>query len=141
MYQLPCLFNSTCTDGFCSVQEARQLFLKPDVLEDDVTAKLQWTAPDTDKLVDYLVNEKQFSEERVRSGIAKINAARGKGQQNRLESFFKARTCRLRCILLLSLPCIISLLQGTMCASRPRRGTSSPFVWSIMMRRQTVLKY
>jgi hypothetical protein len=52
---------------------------------------LTWKPADMDGLVAYLVNEKQFSEERVRSAVEKMNAARGKATQNRLESFFKVR--------------------------------------------------
>eukprot|EP01025_Chloroclados_australasicus_P065728 TRINITY_DN8959_c0_g1_i1.p3 TRINITY_DN8959_c0_g1~~TRINITY_DN8959_c0_g1_i1.p3 ORF type:complete len:159 (-),score=27.03 TRINITY_DN8959_c0_g1_i1:502-978(-) len=73
------------------IEAVRELFVKPEVLpEDDPNAsKPVWKAPDLDGLVAYLVHEKQFSEERVRSTVDKVIAARGKSTQNRLESFFK----------------------------------------------------
>lgn len=43
---------------------------------------------DIEGLVKYLVEEKNFSEERVRRTGNKINASRGKSTQGRLESFF-----------------------------------------------------
>lgn len=53
---------------------------------------LTWKPVDAEGLVAYLVHEKQFSEERVRSAVDKMNAAKGKASQNRLESFFKVRS-------------------------------------------------
>jgi flap endonuclease-1 len=77
----------TCT----WVQEVRELFRKPEILAAD-QLDLQWKAPDTDGLVAFLVHDKQFSEERVRSAIDRMNAARSKSTQGRLETFFKVWT-------------------------------------------------
>ena len=41
-----------------------------------------------DGLIEFLVKEKTFAEERIRKAIDRINAAKGKGAQGRLESFF-----------------------------------------------------
>ena len=38
----------------------------------------------------FLVAEKNFSEERVRKAVARINATKGKANQGRMESFFTA---------------------------------------------------
>lgn len=73
------------------LQEARQLFKAPDVLDKDKMPALNWKAPDVDGLVGYLCHEKQFSEERVRSAIDKMAAAKSKANQNRMESFFKVQ--------------------------------------------------
>lgn len=73
------------------MQEVRQLFKTPEVLDKDNMPALNWKAPDVDALVDFLCNEKQFSEERVRSSIDKMAAAKNKANQNRMESFFKVR--------------------------------------------------
>ena len=39
-------------------------------------------------LIDFLVREKTFAEERVRKAVDRINSAKGKASQGRLESFF-----------------------------------------------------
>jgi len=39
-------------------------------------------------LIEFLVFEKSFSEERVRRAIERMNASRGKGAQSRLDAFF-----------------------------------------------------
>lgn len=71
------------------VQEVRKLFVEPEVTPPSELTNLAWKPADLDGLVQYLVHEKQFSEERVRSAVEKMNAAKGKASQNRLESFFK----------------------------------------------------
>jgi flap endonuclease-1 len=71
------------------VQEVRELFRKPEILQPDQMEPLAWKGPDVEALVSWLVHDKQFSEERVRSAIEKMNNARGKATQGRLESFFK----------------------------------------------------
>lgn len=69
-------------------QEARQLFLKPDVL-DAKDVDLKWNPPDEEKLVDFLCNEKKFSEERVRSGVKRLQKGLKSGVQVRLDGFFQ----------------------------------------------------
>jgi len=41
-----------------------------------------------DGLIEFLVKEKTFAEDRIRKAIDRINAAKGKASQGRLESFF-----------------------------------------------------
>ena len=68
-------------------QEVRELFLHPDVTDPkDIT--LRWADPDEDGLLDFLVREKGFNEERVRNGIAKLKKAKSTAVQGRLDSFF-----------------------------------------------------
>lgn len=62
-YQVP--------DGWPYV-DARELFLKPEVTEPD-QLDYKWEAPDVEGLVNFLVVEKGFSEERVRSGAARLS--------------------------------------------------------------------
>ncbi|KAJ2841295.1 Elongation of fatty acids protein 2, partial [Coemansia erecta] len=50
--------------------------------------------PDTEGLVQFLVNEMDFNEQRVRSVAAKLEKAAGKGQQVRIDSFFKVSAKR-----------------------------------------------
>lgn len=73
-------------------QDARQLFLEPDVrAADHPDCEFKWEAPDEDGLVKFLVEEKGFSEERVRGGAARLKKNLKSGQQSRLEGFFKVQ--------------------------------------------------
>lgn len=68
-------------------KEARQLFLKPEVTpSSDVTIK--WKEPDMEGLVNYMVKEKGFSEDRIRSGAEKLKKGLKGGVQGRLDGFF-----------------------------------------------------
>lgn len=68
-------------------QEARRLFKDPSVILE--TPELKWTAPDEEGLVAFLVKENGFNHDRVSKAIEKIKAAKDKGSQGRMESFFK----------------------------------------------------
>lgn len=69
-------------------KEARQLFLKPEVVDaSEVT--LKWKEPDVDALVDYMVKQKGFSEDRIRSGAEKLKKGLKTGVQGRLDGFFQ----------------------------------------------------
>jgi len=69
-------------------QEARRLFKEPEVTPaSDV--ELKWEKPDEEELVNFMVTEKGFSEERIRNGAKKLLKARQSSTQGRLDSFFK----------------------------------------------------
>ncbi|MCJ1388985.1 Elongation of fatty acids protein 2 [Xylographa bjoerkii] len=71
-------------------KDARDLFFNPDVRPaDHPSCDFQWKAPDVDGLVKFLVEEKGFSEDRVRSAAARLNKNLKVAQQARLEGFFK----------------------------------------------------
>lgn len=70
-------------------ENARQLFKNPEVVQKDDLPELKWGPIDIEELVEFLVKEKTFSEERVRRAAERANAARGKSTQARLDSFFK----------------------------------------------------
>lgn len=53
-------------------QDARELFLKPDVIDAE-ECDFKWEAPDAEGLVKFLVLEKGFAEDRIRGGVAKLN--------------------------------------------------------------------
>ena len=73
-------------------QDARLLFLEPDVRKaDDPECDFKWESPDVDGLVKYLVEEKGFSEDRVRSAAARLQKNLKSSQQSRLEGFFKPK--------------------------------------------------
>ncbi|BES88425.1 Flap endonuclease 1 [Nesidiocoris tenuis] len=67
--------------------EARKLFLEPEVA-DPSTFELKWNPPDEDGLVKYLCGDKNFTEDRVRSGAKKLVKARNGSTQGRLDGFF-----------------------------------------------------
>lgn len=70
--------------------DARLLFLEPDVrAADDPACEFKWEQPDVEGLVKFLVEEKHFNEDRVRSGAAKLSKNLKTAQQSRLEGFFK----------------------------------------------------
>ncbi|KAB1199161.1 Flap endonuclease 1 [Morella rubra] len=72
-----------------SYQEARRLFKEPVVYNDKEQLEINWTAPDVEGLITFLVNENGFNSDRVAKAIEKIKAAKNKSSQGRLESFFK----------------------------------------------------
>ena len=78
---------------FWPFEEAKKLFINPDVLKAD-DMELKWEAPDVEGLVDFLCKDKGFSEERVRSGAARLQRAIGQKQQGRLDGFFTVQTKR-----------------------------------------------
>ena len=84
-------FADTANAAPLRYAESRELFLKAEVA--DATApecEFKWTDPDEAGLLKYLCEEKQFNEERVKSGIERIKKCKGKNSQERLESFFGA---------------------------------------------------
>lgn len=68
--------------------EARKLFFEPEV-DDCKDIELKWTNPDFDGLVEFLVKEKGFNEERVKSVYDRIVKSKKKGTQGRIDTFFK----------------------------------------------------
>lgn len=72
-------------------KESRKLFVKPDVLDPD-EVKLVWKDPDEEGLIKFMVEEKGFQLDRIQNGLKRMHAARGKGTQKRMESFFGAST-------------------------------------------------
>ncbi|KAG9946616.1 flap endonuclease 1, partial [Aureobasidium melanogenum] len=70
--------------------EAKLLFKEPDVRSaDDPECNFEWKAPDVDGLVKFLVEEKGFSEDRVKNGATRLAKSLKSAQQSRLEGFFK----------------------------------------------------
>ncbi|KAH8880326.1 PIN domain-like protein [Thozetella sp. PMI_491] len=71
-------------------QDARDLFLAPDVrAADDPLCDFKWEKPDIEGLVQFLVKEKGFSEDRVRGAGSRLEKNLKSAQQSRLEGFFK----------------------------------------------------
>ncbi|KAK5071841.1 Elongation of fatty acids protein 2 [Lithohypha guttulata] len=71
-------------------QDARELFLNPDVRSaDDPECDFKWEAPDVEGLVQFLVHEKGFNEDRVRNSAQRLTKTTKVAQQARMEGFFK----------------------------------------------------
>ncbi|KAH9080245.1 PIN domain-like protein [Lactarius deliciosus] len=70
-------------------EEAKKVFAKPDVTPAD-QIQLEWETPNVDGLVEFLVKEKGFNEERVRKGAEKLAKSLNAKQQGRLDGFFTA---------------------------------------------------
>jgi flap endonuclease-1 len=72
-------------------KDARELFLNPDVRQaDHEECDFKWEAPDVEGLVQFLVTDKGFSEDRVRNAAQRLQKNVKTAQQARLEGFFKA---------------------------------------------------
>ena len=69
-------------------KEARELFKAPEVKESS-DVELKWSEPKEEELVDFMVKQKQFNEDRMRNGIKKLAKARTGSTQGRLDGFFK----------------------------------------------------
>ncbi|NXS12230.1 FEN1 endonuclease, partial [Neodrepanis coruscans] len=69
-------------------REAQKLFLEPEVVDPEAV-ELRWGEPDEERLVEFLCGEKQFSEERIRSGVRRLSKSRQGSTQGRLDDFFK----------------------------------------------------
>ncbi|KAF9046168.1 PIN domain-like protein [Panaeolus papilionaceus] len=71
-------------------EDAKKIFMNPDVTPAD-EIELEWKNPDVEGLVQFLVGEKGFSEERVRKGAEKLTKFLNTKQQGRLDGFFTAK--------------------------------------------------
>ncbi|KAI0826903.1 PIN domain-like protein [Trametes gibbosa] len=71
-------------------EQAKAIFEKPDVTPAD-ELDLEWKSPDIDGLVDFLVKEKGFNEERIRKGGEKLSKFLNAKQQGRLDGFFAVK--------------------------------------------------
>ncbi|KAE8702690.1 Flap endonuclease 1 [Hibiscus syriacus] len=69
-------------------EEVRCIFKEPLVCANNKQFEVEWSAPDDEGLVTFLVNENGFSSNRVTKAIEKIKAARNKSSQGGLESLF-----------------------------------------------------
>ena len=73
-------------------EESRDLFKSPDAITDkeEIEPKLKWESPDHEKMREFLINEKAFAEQKVESGIKKLDSCKSKVNQGRLDMFFKS---------------------------------------------------
>ncbi|RKP13760.1 PIN domain-like protein [Piptocephalis cylindrospora] len=67
---------------------SRELFKNPDVLSGD-TVDLKWNEPDVEGVIQMMVKENGFSEQRIRAGVEKLTKGLKVAPQGRLDGFFK----------------------------------------------------
>lgn len=70
-------------------KESRAFFHEPEVKPLSELPVFKWGVPDEEGLVQFLVHEKMFSEEKVRKAVKRVVDSRGKATQSRMESFFQ----------------------------------------------------
>ncbi|KAK0725436.1 XPG domain-containing protein [Lasiosphaeris hirsuta] len=71
-------------------EDARDLFFNPGVRDaSDPLCDFKWEKPNVEGLVQYLVHEKAFNEDRVRGCAARLEKSLKGSQQARIEGFFK----------------------------------------------------
>jgi flap endonuclease-1 len=70
--------------------ESRRLFKNPEVTDPE-TIELKWLTPDYVALKKFLVEGKGFNEGRIDSAMKRIELAKDKSNQSRLDLFFKAK--------------------------------------------------
>ena len=66
---------------------ARQLFKKPEVV-DTSAVEFKFNSPNIEGLKEFLIKEKNFSQTRVDNAIKRLNNAKSKASQSRLDTFF-----------------------------------------------------
>lgn len=64
--------------------------MKPDVIKSE-DVDLKWNPPKEEELIDFMVNKNGFSEDRIKSGIERLKKNLKKGNQKRLDGFFKVK--------------------------------------------------
>jgi len=69
-------------------KEARELFVNPEV-DKYKPSDIKWEKPNEEEIVQFLVREKGFNEDRVRKATQKLIKLSGVATQGRLDSFFK----------------------------------------------------
>jgi len=67
-------------------EDIYNFFLNPPITDD---YKIEWRQPDEDGIIKFMVEEHDFSEERIKNGIEKLKQAFTKSQQRTLGSWFR----------------------------------------------------
>ncbi|MEM3396720.1 MAG: flap endonuclease-1 [Thermoplasmata archaeon] len=66
-------------------EDARKIFLQPDIVNN---YNLKWSLPDTEKIIEMLCEEFEFSEDRVRKALSFVAARKAMCMQTSLDQFF-----------------------------------------------------
>ncbi|RWS07484.1 flap endonuclease 1-like protein [Dinothrombium tinctorium] len=71
---------------------ARKLFIEPSVIKGEIKdSDLKIKEVDEEGLIEFLCKQHGFNEDRIRSAIKRIKAAKGKSNQTRIDTFFAAK--------------------------------------------------
>ena len=72
--------------------ESRELFKNPDVIRDKEILEKQivFDKPNETEMMQWLINDKGFAENKVVNGLERLKKCSGKKNQTRLDCFFKA---------------------------------------------------
>lgn len=68
------------------IEEIKNIFLSHETTED---YKLEWKAPDEEKLLEFLCEEHDFSQERVKNALEKLRKSEEEKRQRSLDAWFK----------------------------------------------------
>lgn len=73
-------------------EKSRTAFVSPDVLNDEAELKkhIVFTKPQEEDMKEWLLNSKGFAENKVNSGLERLNKCQVKKNQSRLDTFFKS---------------------------------------------------
>lgn len=71
-------------------KQARQMFTDADVT-DVSNIQLKWREPNEEGLIDFLCTQKEFNIDRVKKGVQRLQKAKAKSSQRRLDMFFKVK--------------------------------------------------
>ncbi|KAK2964995.1 putative Flap endonuclease 1 [Blattamonas nauphoetae] len=71
------------------VDKLRDLFKNPEVNTEIQDKDIQWTAPNEQGLIDFLVKEKAFDENRVKNSVQRLRDSKKLSSQGRLDMFFR----------------------------------------------------
>jgi len=70
-------------------EECRKLFKSPDVNKEIDEKNIEWKDYNEANVIQFLVTEKGFNIDRVKTGLKRLKDSKGKANQQRLDSFFK----------------------------------------------------
>lgn len=68
-------------------KDARRLFVEPEVYKNMDPPK--WKAPDVEGMIEFMCGQNGFNEDRIRSGLKRLDKSKGKINQGRMDDFFK----------------------------------------------------
>lgn len=77
-------------------KRARELFHSPEVTKGE-EVDLAWKEPDVEGIVKFMCGDKNFSEDRIRSALTRMQKSRNAGTQGRIDSFFTVSS-QVKCV-------------------------------------------
>jgi flap endonuclease-1 len=65
--------------------EIRNVFMNPEVTDD---YEIEWRGPDLEGILEFLCDERDFSKDRVKKALERVEKARRKARETKLTAFF-----------------------------------------------------